>query len=72
VTVPRAPKGYRIVTRGKVRKGDLNLYKGCGSDWVPVNRWFIGDLVTDDWFAGMGIPVARPAARRAGKGKGAK
>ena len=35
---PKVPKGYRLVTRGKVREGDL-LWSRSGKKWGPPLPW---------------------------------
>ncbi len=44
---PRAPKGYRFVTLGKVRRGDILFWREGGSDPAegligePIPQWVV-------------------------------
>ena len=68
---PKVPRGYRLVTRGKVREGDL-LWVNARQEWSGPIEWN-GVLALG---ADHEIPcnenckVSRPAARgRDGKGR---
>jgi len=64
---PRAPKGYRLVTRGKVRKGDLceAVDPQYRSGWFPTLN--PGLPVKNDDEPGPAVVYARRVSRPAHK-----
>lgn len=62
---PVPPKGYKLVTKGAIQRGDLYYSRGTGEN--GTDEWLLSDFRRSLSFAGRFPPIARPIEKIKGK-----